>query len=191
MKTTTLLVLILGFTFISNKSNCQTKITRQFASYTITIPFGWKESSKTELQQFNEASKQRYDVMLYPDKKVEYDGPPVMLAVFKKKVLTKQEFESITSEILKSFKTNLDGYIPKEFSSEIKMLDLGQGYYDKKRNYFTYIYESEIKNVGKIYNILTVFYTPQGLLYFHFSDYSKYYLNRIDGFIQLIKSVKK
>ena len=140
MKTTALLLLILGFTFISNKSNCQTKTTKQFASYTITIPFGWKESSKAELQQFNEASNQRYDVMLYPDKKTEYNGPPIMLAVFKKKEMTKVEFESTANEILKTFKTNLHDFIPKEFSSDIKMLKLGQGYYNKKDSYFTYIY---------------------------------------------------
>ena len=105
--------------------------------------------------------------------------------------MTKVEFESTSKEILKIFKTNLQDYIPTEFSSEVKLLKLGQGYYNKKGTYFTYIYEAEIANVGKIYNIVTVFYTPYGLLCFQFSDYSKYYLNRIDGFIQLIKSVKK
>lgn len=129
--------------------------------------------------------------MLYPDKKPEYNGPPILLAIFKNKNMTKAEFESIAKEILKSYNTNLKDFIPSEYSSEVKMLKLGQGYYNKKGNYFTYIYEAEIINVGKIYNISTIFYTPNGFLCFLFSDYSNKYLSRIDGFIQLVKSVKK
>ncbi len=191
MKTITLLLLILGFTIAFNKANSQTKAIKQFTSYTITIPNGWKESSNTELKEFNELSKQSYDVLLYPEIKVKYDGPPILLVRFKKKEMTKAEFELISTEMLKSFETKLRDYIPSEFSSEVKILKPGQGYYNKKGTYFTYIYEAEIENVGKTYNIITGFYTPHGLLTFQFSDYSKYYLLKIDGFIQLIKSIKK
>ncbi len=182
---------MLTVTIAFNKVNAQTKNIKQFANYTITIPTGWKEASKIELKEFNQASNQRYDILLYPEKKAKYDGPPILLAVFKKKEMTKVDFESTASEVLKAFKTSLKDYIPKEISEEVKMLKLGQGYYNKKSSYFTYIYEIELKNVGKIYNVITVFYTPHGLLCFQFSDYSKYYLNRIDGFLQLTKSIKK
>jgi hypothetical protein len=46
MKTTSFILIILAFTLISKKTTCQTKITKQFSNYTITIPSGWKESKK-------------------------------------------------------------------------------------------------------------------------------------------------
>jgi hypothetical protein len=165
--------------------------TKAYKNYTLTVPSGWKESTKVELKDFNELTSQRYDIMLYPAQKAKYNGPPLMLAVFKEKEMSKAEFEKIANELLKTLPSTLHNFVPSEFSSDVKMLTPGRGYYDKKGSFFTYMYEAEVKNVGKIYTILTCCYTPAGLLSIQFSDYSSKYINTIDGYIRLVKSIKK
>lgn len=186
-----LTLLIIGFTTFYFKVYSQTKSVKSFSNYTITIPSGWKESSKAALNEFIEIGKQKVDLLAYPNQKNSFDGPPIIFTIFKKKELNQAEFEKTAREILKTVKTNLLDYIPTDFHSDMKTLKPGQGYMDKKKGLFTYIYEVEIKNVGMVYTIGTGIYTPHGLIMLQFSDYSKNYLNTIDAYIQLVKSVKK
>jgi hypothetical protein len=182
---------ILPFLIIFGLTDSLIAQTKVYPNYTLTIPAGWKESTIKELMDFNQLTNQRYDIMLYPSHKTKYNGPPAILAVFKKKVMSKTEFEKIANELLKSLPGTIKNFIPSEFSSDIKMISPGQGYYDKKRAFFTYMYEGDVKNVGKIYTTVTCCYTPSGLLTFQFSDYSSMYLTTIDGYIRLAKSIKK
>ncbi len=106
--------------------------TKTFKNYSLDIPTSWKSSSNYELSEFSKASNQTIDVLLYPDYKKEYNGPPIIFSSFKSGSLSPSDYEAKAMDILQVYKTKMMDAVPKDLLSDYKLLKPGQGYYYKK-----------------------------------------------------------
>jgi hypothetical protein len=184
-------ILFLAFSLQLLVAVAQTNFISPASNYTYTIPNGWKNATKSEINEFAQQSGQMYDAILYPSHKKQYDGPPILTSIFKSKAMKPSEYEGIANELLKTFKTDMDQFIPKDLTDQIKSFKPGQGYYNKKSASLIYIYESEIKSIGKFYNIVAGFFTPKGLIMIQFVDRSANYTKNIDSYVKLVSSLKR
>lgn len=190
MKTKQFITSIL-FCIIILFAQAQTTFVSPSSYYSFTIPSGWKNATKSEINEFAKQSGQTYDAILYPSYKKEYDGPPLLLTIFKNKSMKPSEYESVANELLKMFKTDLNQYIPKDLVDQIKAFKPGQGHYNKNNQSLIYIYESELKGIGKFYNIVSGFFTTKGLVMVQFTDRNTNYTKNIDSYIKLVSTLKR
>ena len=186
MKSILILCIILSYNL-----KAQIQFVSASGNYKYTIPNGWKKATKKELVEFAKNSGQTYDAILYPISKSNYDGPPILLSIFKPKEFNPSEYEPFAKDLLKNLKTDFSQYLPAKYADIVKNMKPGHAFYDKKSSCFSYSYDSEIIGVAKTFNIITGFFTPKGIIILQYSAYSKNYTNTIDSYIKLVSSLKK
>jgi hypothetical protein len=185
MKIKNLLIFLGLLTIVANAQTAKT-----LKNYSFNIPSGWKQSTNYELSEFGKAANQNIDALIYPDYKKEYNGPPIIFSSFKAATISQSEYEEKATKLLELYKTKMKNFVPKKMETDYKLLKPGQGYYYKSSASFCYMYESKFKSLD-LYNVVTGFLTPKGIIMILFTDTKSNYPNTLNGYVQCLSTVKK
>jgi len=160
-------------------------------NYSFSIPTGWKTMPKSEIDWFASQTNQLFDAILCLNTNGVSDWePPLIFSSFKNKEFKKTEYEAMAYKLIKTFK-NMKAPQNSNFKNLVMEINPGEGYYDKKNECIIYLFESEVKNQGKAYNLITSFFTPRGLLSISLTSYKTNYLKYLPVYSKLLTTVKK